>query len=73
MGFYCYQLSGRDDGIWRTFKYVIVPLKLNRKSTKFFTGSRDPGDIRSCEGKNQDDDEEGKSDVKLSLPTLSVL
>ena len=73
MGFHCYQLSGRDDGILRTFKYVMVPLKVNHKSTKFFTGSNDPGDIRTCEGKNQEDGEKGKSDVKLSSPTLSVL
>ena len=57
----------------RTFKYVIVPLNLNHKSTKFFTESNDPGDIRTCEGKNQQDDEKGKSDVKFSLPTLRVL
>ena len=57
----------------RTFKYVIVPLKLNHKSTNFFTESKDPGNIRTSEGKNQQDDEKGKSNLKLSLPTLNVL
>ena len=56
----------------RTFKYVIVPLKLNNKSTKFFTESKAPGYIRTCEGKSQQDDEKGKSNLKVSFPTLNV-
>ena len=57
----------------RTFKYVTVPFKLNHRSINFFIESKDPKDINTCERKNQQDDEKGKSVLKSSLSTISVL
>ena len=45
----------------RTCKYVTVPFKLNHRSINFFTESKEPKDINTCERKNQQDDEKGKS------------